>query len=335
MIMLVKDIKKIEIELSTRCNARCPGCARTLEGKTNPNVNLNDITLENYKKILHSNEYIANKEIFYCGVLGDPLINPEFYEICEYTLTMNPQIIIVSTNGGLRNKEYWTKLGKLSSNNPKLDIRFCVDGFEKTNHLYRVGVEWNKLLENMTAYSNAGGNGHWIYNPFDHNINDIDQAKNLANDLGFNFSIRYSMKQEDIHNVVNKKTKEIINKVSLTNQKYQHPEINNTKQDDLNIKCKLIHEGEIYIGANYQIWPCCYLYDNNWYQRDNMIEKFSKYETKWNDTLTYDIQNILNHKWFSQILENSWNTNHPMFLSRCQKSCSRFGKKQHTFGKLN
>ena len=62
-----------------------------------------------------------------------------------------------------------------------------------------------------------------------------------------------------------------------------------------------------------------------------MTEKFSKYEAKWNDTLTYDIQNILNHKWFSQILENSWNTNHPMFLSRCQKSCSRFGKKQHTF----
>ena len=63
--MLVQDLKKIEVELTTRCNARCPGCARTLKGETNPDVELADITLENYKKVLHSKEYIENKEIFY------------------------------------------------------------------------------------------------------------------------------------------------------------------------------------------------------------------------------------------------------------------------------
>ena len=33
-------------------------------------------------------------------------------------------------------------------------------------------------------------------------------------------------------------------------------------------------------------------------------------------------------------LKDSWNENHPMFLSRCQKSCSHFGKKQHTFAEI-
>jgi len=331
--MLVKNLRKIEIELSTRCNARCPGCARTLKGETNPNVELADITLANYKKILHSKEYIENKEIFFCGVLGDPLVNPEFIEICEYTLSMNPKVIIVSTNGGLRSKEYWEELGNISKDNPKLDIKFCVDGYENTNHLYRVGVNWNALVDNMTAYSNAGGKGQWVFNPFDHNINDIDSAKELSNKLGFKFTLRYSMKQEDTHTVVNKKTKKVVNKVTLTDKKYQHPEIQN-KTENLNIKCKLIHENEIYFGANYQIWPCCYLYDNNWYERDNMIEKFSKYKSKWNNSLKHDIQDILNHEWFSQILEDSWNESHPMFLSRCQKNCSHYGKKQHTFSEI-
>lgn len=337
--MLVQDLKKIEVELTTRCNARCPGCARTLKGETNPDVELADITLENYKKVLHSKEYIENKEIFYCGVLGDPIVNKEFKEICEYTLSMNPKILIVSTNGGLRSKEYWSELGAISKKNPKLDIRFCVDGFADTNHLYRVGVNWDRLVENMTAYSEAGGKGQWVYNPFDHNINDIEKAKQLSTKLGFKFTLRYSMKQESTHKVVNKKTKEVINKVSLTNTKYQHPELKKQIEQkeeikDLNIKCKLVHEGEIYFGANGQIWPCCYLYDNNWYKRDDMLEKFSKYNSNWNNSFNHDIQDILDHEWFSQILKDSWNENHPMFLSRCQKSCSHFGKKQHTFAQI-
>ena len=65
-----------------------------------------------------------------------------------------------------------------------------------------------------------------------------------------------------------------------------------------------------------------------------MIEKFSKYNSDWNNSLKHDIQDILNHEWFSQILKDSWDENHSMFLSRCQKSCSHFGKKQHTFAQV-
>ena len=329
--MLVKDLKKLEIELTTRCNARCPGCARTFKGETNPNLPLTDITLANYKKILPSKEYIKDKEIHFSGVLGDPAVNPEFYEICEYTLSMDPDVITVSTNGGIRTKDYWTKLGTLSSKDPRLAMGFAVDGLENTNHLYRVNVKWNKLLGNMTAYSDAGGRGEWMYNPFDFNIHEIDEAKQLAKKLGFLFFTRYSTKQEDVYNVVNKKTKEITSQVSLTNKKYLHPEVKNVKKDNLKIKCKLTHEYEIFIGANYQMWPCCYLHDNDWWKKDDMIEKFSKYGLKWNDTLTHTIQDILNHEWYSKILEESWNKNHPMFLSRCQKSCSNFGNKRPIF----
>ena len=344
--MLVKDLKVIEFELSSRCNARCPGCERTFKGETHPDLQLNDITLSQYKKILPSKDYIENKEICYCGVMGDPLVNPEFYEICEYTLSMDPDVITVSTNGGLRSKEYWTKLGTLSSKDPRLTMGFAVDGFEKTNHIYRVGVNWNKLVENMTAYSNAGGRGEWIYNPFDHNLDDIDKAKELANNLGFKFLIRYSVKQEKTVSAINKKTKETVNKISLTNHTYQHPEdvrkkkvskSSKTKSYSPNIKCKTIHEKEIFIGANYQMWPCCFLYDQQVgfsYPKEikeNFIGKFSKYGDKWNDLLTHDIQEILNHEWFSKTLEESWDPTHPMFLQRCQKNCSLFGKKNPIF----
>ena len=39
------------------------------------------------------------------------------------------------------------------------EVNFSVDGLEDTNHLYRQGVKWEKVEDNMVAFCDAGGLG--------------------------------------------------------------------------------------------------------------------------------------------------------------------------------
>ena len=73
----------IEIELSSLCNAKCSGCMRTIldnQGKYyyKGNLLLDDI-IDWFEPL-----DISNTKIKMCGVLGDPMINPELYEIIFY-----------------------------------------------------------------------------------------------------------------------------------------------------------------------------------------------------------------------------------------------------------
>ena len=79
------EINIIEIELSSLCNAKCSGCMRTIldnQGKYyyKGNLLLDDI-IDWFEPL-----DISNTKIKMCGVLGDPMINPELYEIIFYFL---------------------------------------------------------------------------------------------------------------------------------------------------------------------------------------------------------------------------------------------------------
>ena len=80
--MIEKNIKKYELEITANCNAECPLCARTEMGL--PLRGNKEITLENIKHIFPTRESCDGKEFKLCGVLGDPIINSECLEICEY-----------------------------------------------------------------------------------------------------------------------------------------------------------------------------------------------------------------------------------------------------------
>ena len=59
-------------------------------------------------------------------------------------------------------------------------VDFAIDGLEDTNHLYRVGVKWKKVKENLEAYLSEGGHARWNYIVFDHNKKDLPIARKLA-----------------------------------------------------------------------------------------------------------------------------------------------------------
>lgn len=329
-------ITHIELELSADCNAECPLCARTdlnmdLKGNSN-------ITLDQIKHIFPSEEHVKDKEIILCGNLGDPIVNPQCYEICEYLDQYNPKCIDISTNGGYNNAEWWTKLALIKS----VRVFFAVDGHEETNHLYRINVNWKLLERNMRSYSEAGGTGTWVFIPFDHNDHEYEAAYEHAMRLGFAFK-KCTSGRNELNNKKVKPRKHADVVVIKGSDIRQHKNLDKVKQyveaqRNLNseniamlekaaetITCKHLQRPEIYISAELTLWPCCYIHDN--YIKDRAGQRRKKRprtylygEPGWNDLNLHTIDEILQHDMYTT-LRDMWHPTHPNYLDRCLKSC--------------
>lgn len=191
--MILDNIKKIELEITSGCNAACPGCARTL----NPDIlTLQYITLSDIKRIFPSKNHIEGKQFKFCGVLGDPAFNPECMEMVKYFVE-NGAFCQLSTNGGIRPAAWWQELGRLSQESRMIEVNFCVDGHRETNHIYRINTNFDVIERNMLAYSMGGlgfAQATWVYIVFDHNEHELKIAEEHAADLGFQFATRTGMR---------------------------------------------------------------------------------------------------------------------------------------------
>lgn len=193
-------LSHLHVELSTHCNAACPFCPRFYNTTKviDPSLKLTSISLENFKKYFPNNILNQLTRILYCGNKGDPLMAKDVYEIVEHVASVNKNCIqIIHTNGGMRDPKFWKKFGQLSSSNA-IEVVFSIDGLKDTNHIYRRNVNWEKLIGNVTEFINAGGKAVWDYLVFLHNEHEIDEAKNLAYQIGFkNFRIKGALGFED------------------------------------------------------------------------------------------------------------------------------------------
>lgn len=195
--MLANGIDSLEIEPTTRCNAGCPMCSRT----GNPLIleNQSEITFEHFQKFFPPTFIHELKQIKFCGNFGDPAIAKDLIKMHEYVLSHNPNIImIMSTNGGIRGVDFWTKLGKVYARSPSSRMEFHIDGLEDTNHIYRIGVRWKKVMDNAAAFINAGGTAHWYFIPFFHNEHQVEEAEQLSKQMGFkDFIVKVSARFKD------------------------------------------------------------------------------------------------------------------------------------------
>lgn len=179
---------QLHIELTNRCNAACPMCVRFHNNSPllRPDIELSEITLEQFKSWF-SPEFLKQINlILFCGVQGDPCIASDTLEIAEYIISSSPTTKIrFNTNGGMRNPEWWEKFGNLLKHNSECWVTFSIDGLEDTNHLYRRNVKWDKLMANVTAFTSTGAKALWDFLIFKHNEHQINQAKKLAKSLNF------------------------------------------------------------------------------------------------------------------------------------------------------
>ena len=190
------QIKKLQMEITNYCNARCPACAReeSITKDSKQHIGINDtyvskINLNNGCKI-----YSYKWGIIKRGNYDEPTTNPDLIKIITWIFSSNlfPHVQVnISTNGGTRNKEFWKELAEIGSANlspegtKRIQVNWGIDGLEDTNHIYRVNVKWDKLQENFRTFIKHGGRAMWQFIYFSHNEHQDQEAKQRSIDEGF------------------------------------------------------------------------------------------------------------------------------------------------------
>lgn len=177
-----QDIKKVHLELTTRCNAACPQCPRNVQGgPTNPNLPIVELTLDLIGRIFPVEFILQLEHITVCGNYGDAIFAKDVFQILDRFRSQNSRLDIeLHTNGSARQTVFWQTLAKTIDR-----CVFAIDGLEDTNHLYRRNTDWNTIIRNVKAFIEAGGVAVWNFIPFRHNEHQVERAADFARELGF------------------------------------------------------------------------------------------------------------------------------------------------------
>ena len=173
---------KVAIDITTRCNAGCPQCHSTDINGCITKKDLPDITwsLEDFKKA-YPPEVIRNiNNANFCGTWGDPVTNNELLDMISYIKKSSSNCwITINTNGSLKNKKWWTKLGKIGGH--RLNVVFAVEGITQEMHeLYRRFTFLNKILENMQALSKTNATIHTQTLVYKHNQDFLSDIEDMC-----------------------------------------------------------------------------------------------------------------------------------------------------------
>jgi len=179
-----ENIISMHLEISSLCNLECPVCNRRVSGgPKNTMMTERFVTLVDFKNWFTVDFLKQLRRILFCGNYGDAMTNPELIEILSYFRELNPTAdVVVITNGSGRNKKFWEDLSE--NINGYGSVVFSVDGLEDTNHIYRKGANWNKIMSAMKAYKSKGSRAIWEFLVFEHNQHQISEARNLAKQMG-------------------------------------------------------------------------------------------------------------------------------------------------------
>lgn len=314
------DIKNIHLEITSKCQASCPMCARNIQGGVdNPFMTLSEITLEEFQQWFSVKFIQQLDKLYMCGNLGDPVIAKDTVSIFQYVRDHNPNITLsMNTNGSARNLVFWEQLAKLN-----VRVRFGIDGLQDTHHLYRVGTEWLRIIDNARTFISAGGHATWDMLVFEHNKHQVDECRSLSRQLKFRefFSKNTARFKEDKLIVINKqgspthtlyateRSKEIITKESTV------------------ISCKVQKEGSLYISATGVVSPCCWLENEAMpHHNPSRIDYMEKINVRPNlhDTT---LEEIFNQEFFTKI-SDTWNCNP---LKECSRQCGEVDRFNEQF----
>jgi MoaA/NifB/PqqE/SkfB family radical SAM enzyme len=185
MLYKYNDIKTLHLEVTDKCNAACPMCARNINGgEDNPQLPEVELSIADVETMFPV-EFVKQLDRMYmCGNYGDPIAAKDTLEIFQYFRNHNPKMTLsLHTNGSAKSTEWWTQLANALG--PKGYVVFSVDGLEDTNHLYRQNTVFNKIMTNAQAFIDAGGRARWDYIVFAHNEHQVDEAEALATKMGF------------------------------------------------------------------------------------------------------------------------------------------------------
>jgi MoaA/NifB/PqqE/SkfB family radical SAM enzyme len=262
-----EELKTIHLEITNMCQASCPMCARNYHGGLdNPLVVNTNWTLSEFKNIFTQDVLSIIEGVYFCGNFGDPILNTDLVGMCQYLRDHNPALRVhIHTNGGARNIKWWKDLA--SALPIEHTVVFALDGLEDTHHLYRIGTTYEQVIRNAKAFIDAGGVAEWCFIKFKHNEHQAEAARARAVELGFkHFTLKNSSRflGEPKYKVLDKQGNitHYIEPPSDNKMHFISKEMIASYKETimpLEIKCKVLESKEIYIDAQKNVLPCCWV----------------------------------------------------------------------------
>lgn len=338
----LKDIRVMEVELSSNCNARCPFCLRNFAGvEINRGYTVNTWTLEQFCQAFDHNFISQLDEIIFEGNFGDPGMCRDLPEILEYIRSINKHMhILIYTNGSMHTPDWWASLAKF---NPK--IYFALDGASQETHcLHRIQTNFDKIIENASAFIEQGGIAVWRLIKLSTNQHEIEHCEKMSQELGFSGFETYndSRTQSPVFNKDQSFAYDIGNKKASKNFQeyydfYKQSSLNPENRKQVldyqipdQVTCYSLARNYIYVDHSGDVYPCCYLgcqprtFDQaGGYQRIGndqtmtILDKNNIFENGLNDSIN----------WFNRI-PNKWQQ--PNTFDRllvCDNTCGGCKKK--------
>lgn len=267
------SITALHIELTDKCQAACPMCARNINGGANrPFIKNADISIDQFVQWF-TPKFLSKLNNFYsCGNYGDPAFAKDCLEIYTYVRQCNPTArLALHTNGSLRTKEWWQALAKII--NPNGQVIFAVDGFAGKHELYRRHTKFEKVIESIKAFVEAGGDARVDSLVFAHNEHETEELKKYLLDLGVtevNFKSTKRFYNLGVFPVQNKDGSHAYDLHQAT-----LPEWNNGFKDDIEkflspdaiqqlidkstIEPQCVSKNELYVDPYGNLLPCCWI----------------------------------------------------------------------------
>lgn len=337
------DIRRLHLELTTKCNAACPQCARRINGgPINKNIPLVELTLSEIRAILPV-RFLENVEsIIICGLCGDPCMASEALEIIDYLQTATQKInITVCTNGSLRQEDWWINLAGIL--HKPSSVIFGIDGIGDTNQIYRRNTSWDIIMRNTRAFINAGGLAFWEFIVFEHNEHQLQDSVQLSKQLGFS-GIKFIETERFVNYgaLVPIEFTPIFNEAGIQIGQLRPPQSNDHQNpigaylqkaanefgsienylNSVEINCTAFETRELLVTAQGFAVPCCWFghlyymgYENGTltylgddytlYEGDrNLLLKYNGYEA--GNLKKNPVGKVLSNEFFSKTLEESW-----------------------------
>jgi MoaA/NifB/PqqE/SkfB family radical SAM enzyme len=325
------NLFRLLIEPTGFCNAKCPHCPRyTDDGFLHEYISEKHLTVEAFKNGLDPLKLQKLRRVEFAGATGDPAMSPHIEDLISF-FDFVP-LVTIDTNGSLRNTKWWKELARFSN----LQVVWSIDGLHDTNHLYRIGTDYKKIMENSAAFISAGGNAVWKCLIFKHNEHQIDEITQQAKSQGFskvffNRAYDYRFQNQSSWPVfVEGKFMHNIEPSTLSQETIKSKEVNfvqpkliaKSKKSLTDVLCPWAQDNSAYINVLGQLMPCCMMTHEttNDYIGKTIFQDMVGGDFNNISLYHYDMDYIFENyfgKEFNETLKNK-DTMHPV----CAKTCS-------------
>lgn len=168
------NIREIEIEFTTLCNAACPLCYRNYKSFANSIYSANVVRPFSDAKI-QLDKFPNLQFVMLVGSMSEPTLYGQFFDAVEYFKSRKINLEIC-TNGDTHTSNWWKQLGNLLTLDDKVYFTIC-GSTQELHEKYRVRTKLENILSNAEALRQTMPIDYAQCIRFNYNSNDFDSIE--------------------------------------------------------------------------------------------------------------------------------------------------------------